>query len=146
MKEIIVFVSDDGKEFYSKEKCEEYEKLVNRVNDIMANFRPNKNEKGQNIAVKQNTEMVKEAYHKFIGVCADVMSKHSCGNVFKNAKTGNEYVHPSHLQYYLSEYSNDYPILWTTYCRFENINFNSEIEYTQPYYARHEDEYKLEIN
>ena len=24
MKEIVVFVSDDGKEFHSKEKCEEY--------------------------------------------------------------------------------------------------------------------------
>lgn len=146
MTEQIIYVANDGTEFHSKEKCIIYEKLVNRVNDIMANFRPSKNEKGQNITVQQNAEMVKEAYKKFIEVCADVMSKHYCGDVFEKVKTGSEYVHPSHLQYYLGEYSNDYPILWRTYCRFENINFNSGIEYTQPYYVNHENEYKWEIN
>lgn len=146
MIERIIYVANDGTEFHSKEKCISYEKIVNCVNGIMLNFRWNKNEHGQNITVRQNVEMVKKAYDEFLKVCEDVMEKHGVGYIFKEARTSPESVHPSHLRYYLGDYSKEYPILWATYCRFENINFESGIEYTQPYYVEHEDEYKWEIH
>ena len=145
MIERIIYVANDGTEFHSKEKCIIYEKLLYRVSYVMADFRKNKNKDGQNITVRQDAEMVKNAYNKFLKICEDVMEKHGVGNIFKEARTNPESVHPSHLQYYLGDYSKEYPILWATYCRFENINFESGIEYTQPYYAKHEDEYKWEI-
>ena len=135
MKEIIVFVSDDGKEFYSKEKCEEYEKLIDRVNNIMIGFRPNKNEEGYYIAVQQDKDIVNKAYDEFLKLCEEVFQK-------AREKT----IHPSHLSYTLSDWSDKYPVIWATYCRFENISLESGIEYTQPYYATHEDEYKWEIH
>ena len=145
MKEKIIYIADDGTEFHSKEKCISYENLVNRVSDIMVGFRKNKNEKGQNIAVRQDSEIVKNAYSEFLKICEDVMEKHGVGYIFKEARTNPESVHQSHLEYHLGDYSKEYPVLWVTYCRFENINFESGIEYTQPYYAKHEDEYKWEI-
>ena len=69
MKEKIIYIADDGTEFHSKEKCISYENLVNRVSDIMVGFRKNKNEKGQNIAVRQDSEIVKnivDTKEKFI--------------------------------------------------------------------------------
>lgn len=145
MKEIIIYVSDDGKEFHSKEECKAYEKIVNRVSDIMVGFRTNKNSLGQNITVRQDVNIVKKAYNEFLELCEEIMDKHGIAEIFRKARLEPESIHPSHIEYHLGDWSRTYPVLWSTYCRFQNINFTSGIEYTQPYYAKHEDEYKWEI-
>ena len=144
MKTMLIYVADDGKKFNSQHECEEYEKLIDRVNNIMIGFRPNKDEEGHYIAVQQDKDIVNKAYDEFLKLCEEVFGKHGYGEIFKKARENT--IHPSHLSYTLSDWSDKYPVIWATYCRFENISLESGIEYTQPYYATHEDEYKWEIH
>lgn len=146
MKEKIIYVADDGTEFSIKESCATYEDLLNRVRRTIAFLKPNKDIDGHNITVRHDPCIVKQAFHDFLQICETTIPDNRIADMFRKARTGSEYVHPSHLEYHLSDYSKSYPILWSTFCRFQNINFTSGIEYTQPYYVYHENEWKWEIH
>ena len=49
--------------------------------------------------------------------------------------------HQSHIGYIFDDMP-QYPILNHTFFRFECINMESGIEYCQPYYKEHENEFK----
>ena len=57
--------------------------------------------------------------------------------------TANDNAHPSHAERILSD--SGYECLCHTNYRFRCMNMNSGIEYEQPYYATHEDEWKGKI-
>ena len=69
---MLIYVADDGKKFNSQPECEEYEKLIDRVNNIMIGFRPNKNEEGYYITVQQDKDIVNKAYDEFLKLCEEV--------------------------------------------------------------------------
>lgn len=134
VKKVEVWEAQDGKRFDEHIDAAYYDSIIDWCSEVMSELRPH--EEGG--AVQQDVEEVKKAYAEFMDLCAEVLPKNK--DWFQGVKEGRR--HPSHVQYLLADYSTDYPILWKTLFRFDCINMTSGIEYYQPYYVEHEDEWK----
>ena len=134
VKKVEVWEAQDGKRFDEHIDATYYDSIIDWCSEVMSKLRPH--EEGG--AVQQDVEEVKKAYAEFMDLCAEVLPKNK--DWFQGVKKGRR--HPSHVQYLLSDYSTDYPILWKTLFRFDCINMTSGIEYYQPYYVEHEDKWK----
>ena len=136
MEEIVIYKAVDGTRFDSKGDCEYYESVIDNVNNIMSRLRPN-DEISSNVAIRQDSDVVIEVKQDFFLLCAEVIPSYK--QLF--SEVANRIRHISHAERILSDYSNDFPILYATYFRLECISETSGIEYEQPYFAKHEIEF-----
>ena len=140
MKEIVVYEAKDGKRFDKESDCYDYEIVIYCAEQIMETLKP-RTPIDYNHAVQQDLQEVRSAFNKFMLLCARVIplfARH-----FEEVADGTR--HPSHAWRILSDYSYDYPVLHKVWSRFECISQTSGIEYEQPYYTQHENEFKGEI-
>lgn len=136
MKKITIYKAVDGSRFDRKADCEYYESIYKNVNNIMARIRPN-NEVSSRVAIRQDSDIVREVMQDFFLICAEVILSYS--QLFKEVAYGTRHI--SHAGRILSDHSDDFPILYNTYYRIECINQISGVEYEQPYFANHEIEF-----
>lgn len=137
MEEITIYKAVDGTRFDSKGDCEYYESVIDNVNNIMSRLRPN-DEISSNVAIRQDSDVVKEVKQDFFLLCAEVILSYK--QLFR--EVANSIRHISHAGRVLSDYSHKFPILYDLYFRLECISETSGIEYEQPYFANHEIEFK----
>lgn len=136
MEKITIYKAVDGTRFDRKADCEYYESICKNVSNIMARIRPNEDISSR-IAIRQDIDVVREVKQDFFLICAEVIPFFS--QLFKEVANGTRHI--SHAGRILSDYSKDFPILYSTYYRFECINYCSGVEYEQPYFANHEIEF-----
>lgn len=136
MKKITIYESNDGTRFDKKADCEYYESICKNVNNVMGRLRQN-NEVSIRIAIRQDIDVVREVKQDFFLICAEVI--HSFSQWFKEVADGTRHI--SHAGRILSDYNNDFPILYGAYFRLECISETSGVEYEQPYFANHEIEF-----
>ena len=136
IKEKIYYVTDDGSEFKTYEQAQKYEDLYARCESIMGQLRPHEIDG----AVMQDTFKIRKAYIELMELCAETIPqfdwvfKYAAENGIKNASHANRVINDFH-----------YKCLCHAFFRFECTNFTSGIEYEQPYYVDHEDEWKKVI-
>lgn len=134
VKKVEVWEAQDGKRFDDIASADYYDSLIDWRNEVMSKLRPHVDDG----AVQQDVEEVKKAFGEFMDLCAHVIPDYE--EWFQGVKEGKR--HLSHVQYLLADNSTEYPFLWKTWFRFDCINMTSGIEYGQPYYVEHEDEWK----
>lgn len=137
MEEITIYKAVDGTRFDSEYDCEHYESVIDKANNIMSRLRPN-DEISSNVAIRQDSDVVTEVKRDFFLLCAEVIPSYK--RWFSEVANGIRHI--SHAGRVLSDYSQDFPILYKLYFRLECINDCSGIEYEQPYSANHEIEFK----
>jgi hypothetical protein len=135
IKEIIHYVTDDGSEFDNYKDAQEYETVYQRCEEIMSQLNPYVDGK----VIRQDIETVKKAYKEFMGLCGEIIPQHKW--VFDGVINGT--IHQSHAERVLSDY--DIECLCRAVYRFMCTNMDSGIEYEQPYYVNHQNEWKGEI-
>lgn len=138
MTEKKVYVANDGAQFNRPEECLAYECYLNKTNEIMSKLKPRKDEEGY--AVRQDIDTVKQTMKDFF----DNVGKPLVGwDLAKRMMddTAKGIRHISHIVRLFSELP-EYPVLSNTFYRFTCISMQSGIEYEQPYYASHENEFK----
>ena len=137
IREVKIYEASDGTRFNSKREAEKYERLYNQCEDIHKQL----GKKAKDLyAVRHDVTTVKVLCAKFIDICAKTIPDFS--DLFKKFKEGE--VHISHIRRVLSDYSSEYPCLWHLYFRLSCIS-PTGIEYEQPYYTEHEDDWKYKI-
>lgn len=139
MKKVSVYVSDDGTRFNTEKECRLYEELCGKVKAVMSELRPRNID--YNIAVQQDKSAVANAYVKFMNLCADTLPSYS--GIFDQCSRGER--HPSHASRILSDLYTQYPILSKTNFRFDCIDTETGVEYEQPYFTAHPQEFKGKI-
>lgn len=140
METITIYVAKDGTRFDEKTNCEYYESIIDNVDRIMSRLRDN-TDVSSVLAIKQDVSEVKSALEDFMRICGEVIPSYR--HLFLQVGCGERHI--SHAGRILSDYSSSYPMLYDTFFRFECINEKSGIEYEQPYYALHEEEFKGQI-
>lgn len=139
MVEKIIYVALDGTRFDIKNKCLEYENIINDISKIVSNLRDN-DEVNSNTAVQQDIEIVKKSWKQFLSVCANAIPEWK--DWFYQCAEGVR--HESHIGRLLDDYSSEFPILYGTYFRFQCID-TSGVEYEQPYFSLHPNEFNGKI-
>ena len=135
MKEVKIYIANDGTQFDNEDACLNYEYNGKKTDFI--NRQLGKRPK-INTAIKHNIN-IKILWQKFLLLCiAD--SDYTVASFAKDIY--NSKRHRSHLGHYLQRSNNS---LYDLYIRFECIDFFSGIEYDQPYYVSHPDEFKGQI-
>lgn len=137
MREEKVYVANDGAHFKTSEECLAYECYLNKANEIMSRLKPRKSESGY--AVRQEVDTVRQAMRDFF----DNVGKPLVGwDLAKRMMddTANGTRHMSHIECLFSEYP-EYPVLSNVFYRFTCISMQSGIEYEQPYYVTHEEDF-----
>lgn len=126
MKEVKIYIANDGTEFTDKDKCLEYEynNDSKTITDILGD-RPKNNE-----AIQHNVSIYPLWKH-FLSLCINDSDK-TVSNFARDIYNGIR--HKSHLGHYLYRSNNP---LYTLYMRFECIDFFNMVEYDQPYYTTH---------
>ena len=132
IKEVIIYETSDGSQFDTRNESENYEALYENCQTIMGQLRPHE-EYG---AVQQDIELVKKAFNKFMDLCAEIIPKHK--KTFIGTKDGS--IDKSWAYRIISDY--DIKCLADAFFRFNCINMVSGVEYEQPYYVKHESEWK----
>ena len=135
IKEVLRFETTDGSVFSKRKDAEKYEELYERCEKIMSPLRPHEDYG----AVRQDIDTVKKAFAEFMGLCGDVIPNWK--ELFDKTATGE--AHPSHAARVISDYGFD--CLSSANFRFMCTNMNSGIEYEQPYFVSHEDEWRKKI-
>ena len=133
MKEIVIYECSDGKRFDKKLDAEMYECILGVVENIMAPLGTKPNSFN---AFKHEKEIVETSLAKLMELCGDTIItfkesfKKTTINCIRNISAR-----------VLSDYSDSFPCLWMAYERFMCISPTSFIEYDQPYWAYHEEEF-----
>lgn len=138
MKTKVIYIAADGKRFDSEEQCARYEILLGHVGKAMSNLFYNKEEIHKGNAFKHNLKDIETSFKEVLDICALTIKNYS--RVFLGVKNGIWQF--SHALAIISDYSQDYPCLSNALYRFSCMNFTSGIEYEQPYYAKHEEDFK----
>lgn len=139
MKEVIMYSASDGSTFSDKGKCERYEKIVDDVNAIMSLLHDNEIISSET-AIRHKAFVVQECFRQFLlTVCKPLFDSDVYKTWFDKTATGEMNINT--VGRLLSDYSDEYPILNKTYYRFLCINMKSGIEYEQPYFVSHENEF-----
>lgn len=137
MRKIIVYETN-GKRFDSYEEALKYEKLCEKVDGIMSQLLP------RTIAIEQGTDFNKHN-KETLNACLKAFCQ-ECGKQIPDweqwfTETANGTRHLSHIGRILSDYSHDFPCLYSAYGRFSCTDFNTGCEFQQPYYVTHQDEF-----
>lgn len=133
-----IWISDDGLEFDTKDQCYEYEEnVLKAIEKILSSLNPHSSIYG----VKQEKERVEKAFEEFMSLCAKNIPSRKV--IFDKAIEGD--VHMSHIERIISDWSNDFPAFSKVLYRFNCISHKTWIEYPQPYYVSHEEEFKEKI-
>jgi hypothetical protein len=137
MKELTVYIADDGTKFKNFNDCSKYEGYLEKTQRIMSQL--NTRKEGSSFAVRQNVELVKQCMEKFFNeVAKPLLNNKMLSKLMDDTIAGK--AHMSHIARYFDD--SQYPLLYSTYFRFVCINMKSGIEYEQPYFVNHEDEFK----
>ena len=128
----------NGKRFDDPIEAKKYEKLCEEIEEIMGRLLPRTKdiEDGCNYN-RQDVDVVKMCFKSFCLLCSKVIPLYK--RWFLQAARGKR--HLSHIGRVLSDYSQDYPILHTTFFRFQCISFETGYEFQQPYYVAHQEEF-----
>lgn len=137
METIMVYVAN-GKRFDDPIEALAYERLCDRVDDIVWRLTPRSEslEKGHDY-YKHDLSVVKDCFKKFCVLCSEVIPSYK--EWFLQTANGDRHI--SHIGRILSDYSHDYPILNKTLFRFECISLENGYEFQQPYYVTHQEEF-----
>lgn len=134
---ITKYRTSDGEEFGTLELAEKYDKLCSRVDMIMQGLR----DRPENKAVRQVPRDVKHVFCKLMDLCIQEMPLSKWK--FETAALGEDLepgeTHISWIQREVSDHR--IPCISRALYRFTCIS-DAGIEYEQPYYVRHEDEWK----
>lgn len=139
MKEITKYIASDGTEFNTAQKCKKYESIIDRVVEI-DNLKDNSEVSYCEVAIRQDKEIVKKFKHDFYMLCAEVIPAYK--RIFTEVAEGTR--HQSHANRIVSDYGCNYPILAHTAYRIDCIS-DDGVEYDQPYFAIHKEEFEGEI-
>lgn len=140
MREIIIYEARDGEEFYDKTKCQNYETVLDKIDEIMSELRDDSNV-SCSVAIRQNVETVKKVLNRFLlEVCEPAFSDSEYKKWIQEVADGTR--HMSYVARLLSDNRSKGKAYYHTCFRFMCINMESGIEYEQPYYAEHEDEFE----
>lgn len=134
--EVKHYMTDDGSEFETYKEAQEYEKLYEKCKLIMNHL---VQEPNGECAIQHNVDVIKKAYKEFMDLCGKIIPSYKY--IFDATVNGN--AHPSHAERIISD--NGYECLCHTNYRFRCMNMSSGIEYEQPYYVTHENEWKGKI-
>lgn len=132
IKEVIIYEASDGSRFDTRKEAERCEILYEKCQMIMRQLRP----RIEHSAVQQDVEKVKKAFAKFMDLCAEAIPE--CKKTFIGVKDGS--INQSWAYRLISDYN--IKCLNGVFFRFNCINMTSGIEYEQPYYVKHESEWK----
>jgi hypothetical protein len=140
MKKITIYECEDGKRFNNKEDAKQYDGILFNVMVIMSPLGEAVTK--QFSAKEQNVLTTIKAFGKLMELCAKVIPTYK--ETFENTTLSKAY---DSLAYrVLSDFSNDYPCVYKAYHRFTCISTKTFIEYEQPYWTKHENEYKQKYN
>lgn len=139
MKEIIIYEANDGTRFKSKRKCETYENICTKVADIMSVMKAR--DDNHYVAVRQERGNIQKAFFQFMKLCGDTFPTYQ--DWFKQCAIGSRHI--SHAERVLNDLHEECPILDKTMYRFRCIDWNSGIEYPQPYYSSNPENFEGEI-
>jgi hypothetical protein len=140
MKEITIYECEDGSRFDDRKKAAMYDKVLETIKYIMA---PLGEPVTESYSAKQRDKGAVETTVKdFMQLCAWCIPDWS--------DTFGKVNELEDLQRYivgrvLSDYSKDWKCLYEAYFRLSCISTTSHIEYEQPYWTSHEDEYQEEL-
>ena len=142
IKAITVYECEDGKRFDSAEDAKKYGMLLNECNAINNMLGVSKEPKFQECAVQLEKQTVDFCYEKFIELCNRVVifTKYSTKEHKRFQDIEKHFIHRI-----LSDYHEMYPCLDNLAGRFQCISTTTYIEYDQPYFAKHEDEFEGEV-
>lgn len=135
MKEATIYIANDGTEWPDKNMCLDYEysrKKANFINGKLGPYPKN------NTAIKHTID-IHMLWKNFLLLCMldnDYIVRNFANEVYEGKR------HDSHLGHYLYRSNNP---LYDLYARFNSIDFSTNIEYDQPYYATHPIEFKGQI-
>ncbi|MFM6995034.1 MAG: hypothetical protein ACKOWO_07975 [Sediminibacterium sp.] len=137
MKAITIYQCNDGTRFDAENDAKEYESLCDEVKRIMEPMgeRTHKCDIGEEY-IQHDPKDVKKALHDFLILCANTLTGY-CKPLMECAK-GKRHI--SHANYIISECG--FKTLSDANYRFRCTNMESGREYQQPYYAKHENEFK----
>ena len=138
IKEVTIYECSDGKRFDDKADAEKYNRILCEVNDIMA---PLGEKPDDYHSITHQKEVVEKTLAHLMKLCADTITDFDMS--FKETTINDCYGCLTGRV--LSDCSGDYPCLYKAYHRFMCINPTSFIEYDQPYWAKHEEEYNKTI-
>lgn len=139
IKEITVYECEDGKRFDSAEDAKKYGMLLNECKVINNMLGVGKEPKFQECAVQLDKQTVDFCYEKFIGLCEETfMTVRSNDKSFGNIER--HFIHRL-----IDDYVSEYPCFGWLSQRFHNISTSSYIEYDQPYFTKHESEFKGKV-
>lgn len=140
MKEITIYECEDGSRFDIKEKAERYDEVLEKIKQIMT---PIGEPVTESYSAKQrDKDAVETTIKDLMNLCAWCIPDWS--DIFGRVNELED------IQRYivgrvLGDYSNDWKCLWKAYFRLSCISPTSYIEYEQPYWTSHEDEYQEEL-
>lgn len=137
MKEITIYECEDGSRFDIKEKAERYDEVLEKIKQIMT---PIGEPVTESYSAKQREkDAVETAVKDFMQLCAWCIPdwKETFEKV-DNLEDAQRYI----VGRVLSDYRNEWECLDKAFFRFSCISDVSYIEYEQPYWTKHEDEYK----
>lgn len=136
MKTQTIYICEfDNKRFDSEYKCRIYETLCEQVEKVMSPL--GKPPQDMDEAIQHDITSVEAVLEKFLNLCTEVVPNHK--SWFKEYFNGTR--DKSHIGWLLSEYSSEYPCLYNAWFRFDCMN-NSGIEYQQPYFVGHPNEFQ----
>ena len=128
----------NGKRFDDPIDAKKYETLCKKVEKIMEGLLPRTKDIEDGCDYnRQDIDIVKNCFKSFCLLCSKVVPAYK--KWFSQAARGKR--HLSHIGRVLSDYSEDYPILLTTFFRFQCISFENGYEFQQPYYVTHQEEF-----
>lgn len=133
----VIYIAEDGTRFDSKDSCLNYEALSDKCKRIMSTLYYDKKELDKGNAIRHDNDVVKSCFEHFIDLCSTAIPQSR--KELQEVKEGKRHI--SHAEYILSEYSSDFPCLFHAMYRFTCID-KYGIEYQQPYYAKHREDFK----
>ena len=137
MKTIMVY-EVNGKRFDDLEEAKAYEVICENVDEIVCILLPRTKEVDEGAdCLKQDVDFLKTCFRSFCFLCSRVIPDWK--DWFTQVANGDR--HFSHIGRILSDYSDDFPVLWSTYCRFCCIDFENGYEFQQPYFVTHQEEF-----
>lgn len=137
MQRKVIYIAEDGTRFDSKDGCLNYESLSDKCERIMSSLFYDKKELDNGNALRHDNDVVKSCFGHFMDLCSTAIPQSR--KELQEVKAGKRHI--SHAQYIIEDYSNDFPCLFKTFFRFMCID-KYGVEYQQPYYAMHRDDFK----
>ena len=140
MKEVKVYEAFDGNRFDTMTECLDYEEHMKILTEkVIPNFRGKKH--SDKDAVQQVKSKIDSAWKSFIDACCEQPAMQRFVSVFRERESYQN-CGETHIYRILSDFSHDYPLLWDIFFRFTCISEEGCVEYPQPYYAKHPEDWE----